>query len=81
MPNMREPGYYRKKNLQKLAPWEPTLIMDGISVSEADKANGSPKDGDMIAFNPKDGTDRWLVAAKFVDDNYEFVGSDETACS
>jgi len=72
---MRKVGYYRKKKLQKLEPWVPSLVMDGIRVSDADKLNGSPKDGDMIAFNPKDDTDRWLVAAKFVDDNYEFVSS------
>jgi len=28
-----------------------------VSISAADKANGSPKAGDMIAFNPKDSTD------------------------
>jgi len=68
-------GYYRKKKLQKLEPWCPSLVMDGISISEVDKKNGSPKEGDMIAFNQSDDTDRWLVAKKFFDDNYEFVSS------
>ena len=45
-----------------------------VSVSPADKANGSPKQGDMIAVNPKNATDMWLVAREFFEANYEFVG-------
>lgn len=48
---------YKKKQLQQLEPWAPDMPMDLVSVSSADKANGSPKTGDMIAFNPKDVTD------------------------
>lgn len=70
---MIKAGYYRKKQLQKLEPWVPGMVMDGVSISDADKSNGSPKVGDMIAFNPKDDSDRWLVAKQFFDDNYEFV--------
>tara|TARA_R110000868_G_C10972546_1_gene770370 strand:- start:22453 stop:22605 length:153 start_codon:yes stop_codon:yes gene_type:complete len=44
-----------------------------VSISEADKLNGSPKTGDMIAFNQKDSTDIWLVAEEFFNDNYEWV--------
>ena len=66
-------AYFRKKQLQELIPWTPDLPMALVSISDADKNNGSPKDGDMIAFNPKDATDMWLVAKQFVDDNYEFV--------
>jgi|GEM_PF-5987469 len=47
----------------------------GCSVSQADKDNGSPKEGDMIAMNPRDGTDTWLVAEKFFRQNYEEVPS------
>tara|TARA_R110002111_G_scaffold218682_1_gene280844 strand:- start:753 stop:992 length:240 start_codon:yes stop_codon:yes gene_type:complete len=67
--------YYRKKELQPLFPWTPDLPMSlmSISISEADKANGSPKKGDMIAYNPKEATDFWLVAEKFFKDNYIFV--------
>tara|TARA_R110000851_G_scaffold143388_1_gene282303 strand:+ start:990 stop:1223 length:234 start_codon:yes stop_codon:yes gene_type:complete len=67
-------AYFRKKQLQELIAWEQDMIMDFVSISEADKNNGSPKFGDMIAFNPKDKTDMWLVAKQFCDDNYEFVG-------
>ena len=66
-------AFYRKKELQELTPWVDGLPMDLVSVSEADRANGSPKKGDMIAFNPKDKTDMWLVAESYFNDNYEWV--------
>lgn len=61
---------YRKKQEQPMFPWFPDFDMDGVSVSDADKQNGSPKAGDMIAINPKDPADQWLVAEKFFNDNY-----------
>jgi hypothetical protein len=42
-----------------------------ISISDADKNNGSPKIGDMIARNPKDYFDQWLVAKQYFKDNFE----------
>lgn len=44
---------------------------NNISISDADKNNGSPKIGDMIARNPKDYSDQWLVAEKYFKDNFE----------
>ena len=35
------------------------------------KNNGSPKIGDMIARNPKDYSDQWLVAEQYFKDNFE----------
>ncbi|WP_312900215.1 hypothetical protein [Chryseobacterium taichungense] len=42
-----------------------------VSISDADKNNGSPKIGDMIARNPKDYGDQWLVAEQYFKDNFE----------
>lgn len=42
-----------------------------VSISQADLDNGSPKRGDMIARNPNNHTDQWLVAAKYFEDNLE----------
>ena len=42
-----------------------------ISVSREDLQNGSPKKGDMIARNPKNHADQWLVAKKYFGDNFE----------
>jgi hypothetical protein len=62
---------FRKKGTQELTPWIPEIDMNGVSISDSDKTNGSPKVGDMIAINKNDPTDRWLVAEKFFNDNYE----------
>jgi len=42
-----------------------------VSISEPDLNNGSPKIGDMIAMNPKNPEDQWLVAEKYFQDNFE----------
>jgi hypothetical protein len=62
---------YRKKQLQEMRPYVEGESMDAISVSIPDQLAGSPKLGDMIARNPKDHTDQWVVAAKFFEENYE----------
>jgi len=49
---------YRKKKWQPMTPWVSDIPMALVSISEADKANGSPKHGDMIAFNPKDANEK-----------------------
>ena len=64
---------YRKKNTLAMEPWHDMIDMEGVSVSKPDAARGSPKPGDMIATNPQDVEDRWLVSAKFFYDNYEAV--------
>ena len=46
-------------------------LPEGISISDADKANGSPKEGDMIAVNANDPSDHWLVAKEYFLENYE----------
>ena len=42
-----------------------------ISISESDRNNGSPKEGDMIARNPKNHDDQWLVNDQYFKDNFE----------
>ncbi len=64
---------YKKKGTQAFVPWTSETVMQGVSISEADIQNGSPKQGDMIAINSKDPTDRWLVAEQFFKNNYEQV--------
>ena len=71
--------YYRKKNSQFMQPWTPDLDMSGVSVSEADVAAGSPKEGDMIAYNADNPDDRWLVAKAFFEANYEPAEQTEKA--
>ncbi len=42
-----------------------------VSIPVEDLANGSPKSGDMIARNPKNHNDQWLVAEQYFKDNFE----------
>ena len=64
---------YRRKQIAELADWEPDCDMTGVSISEADLKNGSPKLGDKIARNPANHEDRWLVAEKYFADNFESI--------
>jgi hypothetical protein len=62
---------YRRKQIAELRPYVQGEDMDGISVSDADAKAGSPKAGDMIARNPENHEDQWLVAAQYFADNFE----------
>ncbi len=42
-----------------------------VSISSADLEKGSPKIGDMIARNPIDCNDQWLIEEKYFKDNFE----------
>lgn len=62
---------YRRRQIAELRPYVPGEVLIGVSISEPDKAAGSPKDGDMIARNPKNHEDQWLVAEQYFADNFE----------
>ena len=62
---------YKRKEVAELEEWYVGYNMDRVSVSTVDIENGSPKLGDMIARNPKNHNDKWLVAEKYFRDNFE----------
>lgn len=64
---------YRRKQIAELRPWEMGDDMTGISISSADKEAGSPFQGDMVARNPVNHNDQWLVAAAYFAENFEPV--------
>ena len=68
---MSEFKQYRRKRNAELRPYVQGENMDGISVSDADAKAGSPKTGDMIARNPENHEDQWLVAAQYFADHFE----------
>lgn len=70
---MSEFKQYRRKQIAELRPFEDYLDLTGVSISEEDRKAGSPKAGDMIARNPKNHADQWLVAAQYFADNFEPV--------
>ena len=63
---------YRRTQVAEMRPYEPGEILnERVSISATDRENGSPKAGDMIARNPKNHDDQWLVAAGYFADNFE----------
>jgi hypothetical protein len=63
---------YRRKQIAELRPYVAGEDLAGlVSVSAVDALVGSPKAGDMIARNPKNHKDQWLVAAQYFADNFE----------
>lgn len=69
---------YRRTQIAEMRPvtgleiLHPDLIgLTGISISQEDLKNGSPKLGDMIARNPNNHKDQWLVAKQYFQDNFE----------
>ena len=70
---MSEFQKYCRKQIAELRPYVVGEELRGISISHADLVAGSPKAGDMIARNPKNHADLWLVAAQYFADNFEPV--------
>jgi hypothetical protein len=68
---MTEFKRYRRKQIAELRPWQPGDDMSNVSISVADKEAGSPRVGDMVARNPKNHADQWLVTAQYFADNFE----------
>ena len=63
---------YRRTNVAEMRPYVEGEQIDGrVSISEADRENGSPNPGDMIARNPANHADQWLVAADYFAANFE----------
>ena len=61
---------YRRKQVAELREYVEGDALEGVDVgTEAAKA-GSPKAGDMIARDPKNHEDQWLVTAEYFRDNF-----------
>ena len=65
---------YKRKAIAEMRPYlEGEETPKSISISHADLQNGSPKVGDMIARNPKNHNDQWLVAKEYFEENFEAI--------
>lgn len=62
---------FRRKNLSEMRPYIEGEDTAEVSISPEDLKAGSPKPGDMIARNPKNHKDQWLVAKKYFENNLE----------
>jgi hypothetical protein len=78
---MSEFKQYRRTQIAEMRPYVPGEILEHnrVSVSAADREAGSPKAGDMIARNPANHKDQWLVAAAYFAANFEPVESVDRA--
>ena len=66
---------YRRKSVSEMMEWEEGMDLTSVSISNVDLENGSPKEGDMIARNPNNHDDKWLVAKQYFLDNLEEIKS------
>lgn len=62
--------FVRKKKIVVVDNKDSEVI---VSISDVDLLNGSPKEGDMIARNPKNHLDQWLVAEEYFNNNFETI--------
>ncbi len=71
---MSEFKQYRRKQIAELRPFVVGEVLpERVSISAPDREAGSPKAGDMIARNPKNHDDQWLVAGAYFVDNFEEI--------
>lgn len=63
---------HQRTELAYLRPFEEgeNLTEQGVSISQTEVYNGSPKIGDMIARNPDNEDDQWLVAKEYYEKNF-----------
>jgi hypothetical protein len=69
---MNEFKQYRRKLIAEFRSFqEGEQLPESVSIWQVDRDNGSPKVGDMIARNPKNHNDQWLIAKQYFEDNFE----------
>ena len=59
---------YKRKGLSEMRPYTKGEDLAGVSVSKEDNPE---TDMGMIARNPKNHEDKWYVARKYFEDNFE----------
>ena len=65
---------YRRKQIAEIRPYVAgEKLGERVSISAADREAGSPKEGDMIARNPSDHNDQWLVSKDYFEENFEAI--------
>lgn len=62
---------YSRRGQAEMRPYIPGEMLPAeVSISKADRIDGCPKEGDMIARNPDNPGDMWLVNKDFFEKNY-----------
>jgi hypothetical protein len=71
---MTEFKEYKRVQIAQMREYEEGEVLDpSVSISPIDANNGSPKKGDMIARNPVNHNDQWLVAEDYFKLNFQPV--------
>lgn len=70
---MSEFKQYRRTTIAEMRPYEEgeDLASQDITINPLDQEAGSPRVGDMVARNPADHGDQWLVAQAYFEQNFE----------
>ena len=72
MGNFKEYIRTNVAEMRELTPAEESgAIGSHISISLEDVKAGSPRKGDMVARNPENHKDQWLVAAEYFKNNFK----------
>lgn len=67
---------YRRTQIAEMRPFiDGELLSVRVSISRSDIEAGHPMPGDMIARNPANHDDQWLVAADYFAANFEALAS------
>ena len=67
---MSEFREYQKSSFITARPYVPGESLERVSVSPHDIDKGHPMDGDMIACDPNNTDDQWLVSCNYFHNNY-----------
>lgn len=71
---MSEWKKYRRLGLAELRPYVPGESLEDISIPLDGRA--FPVEGDMIARNPKNWNDKWLMPKEYFEENFELIEED-----
>lgn len=66
---------YRRIGVVEMRQYVEGESLADVPVSYPDKLDGSPKPGDVIARNPANHDDQWLVSKEYFEKNFEETGS------
>ena len=64
--------FYKRKSYTEMREYVPGEKLEGVSItmSDFDKNKGHPKEGDMIARDPGNHEDQWLVHKDYFQRHY-----------
>ncbi len=64
---------YKRTGSTLARPYVPGESALGVTISLEQTQTGSPKEGDMIAMNPDNHADRWLITKEYFAKNFSLA--------